>query len=130
MRFAVLFVLCASTAWAQQPTVPATAPLVYAQRCSQCHDHPDTSRAPGLAVLRAKTAEAIYAAMTTGPMQPQAKELPDASKKLLAEFLSGRTMGTAVSGDASAMPNRCAAKPLTVPLQGAVWNGWGVDVTN
>ena len=119
----------ASSAWAQF-TVPATAPLVYAQRCSQCHDHPETSRAPGLSVLRAKTPEAIYAAMTTGPMRPQAQELPDASKTLLAEFLSGRTMGTAVSGTAASMPNHCSATPMAPLPQGVTWSGWGVDVTN
>jgi polyvinyl alcohol dehydrogenase (cytochrome) len=125
-----ILLLCAASTSAQQPTVPATAPLVYAQRCAQCHDHPDTSRAPGLAILRARTAEAIYAALTSGPMQPQAKELPDTSKRLLAEFLSGRPIGAAVSGEASAMPNRCMPTPLTNPLRDAPWNGWGVDVTN
>lgn len=125
-----LMAVSSAKAQAQGFTVPATAPLVYAQACASCHDKPEASRAPSLDVLRAKTPEAIYAAMTTGPMQPQAKALPDATKTLLAEFLSGRTMGTAASGDASAMPNRCAPKPLGDPLKGNGWNGWGVDLAN
>lgn len=119
----------ASHAFAQLAN-PATMPMFYAQRCSSCHDHPDTSRAPGLDVLRAKTPEAIYAAMTTGPMQAQAQDIADDARKMLAAFLSGKSFGGTVSGEAASMPNRCGSRPLTNPLQGAVWNGWGVDVTN
>ena len=33
-------------------------------------------------------------------------------------------------GDASQMPNRCAAQALPDPARSPAWNGWGVDVHN
>src|SRR4029077_6762513 len=41
-----------------------------------------------------------------------------------------RPLGAAANGQASAMPNRCAAKPLGNPLNGHGWNGWGADEGN
>jgi polyvinyl alcohol dehydrogenase (cytochrome) len=110
--------------------VPATMPLFYAQHCASCHDNPEATRIPSRNNLRDKTPEAIYAAMTAGPMQAQAKALTDSQKKMLAEFLAGRTLGSTSTGNADSMPNRCGQTPLGNPLQGAIWNGWGANATN
>jgi polyvinyl alcohol dehydrogenase (cytochrome) len=63
-------------------------------------------------------------------MSSMAAGLNPAQLRAIAEYASGKTLGTAPAGDASAMPNRCEAKPLGNPLTGAAWNGWGVDLAN
>jgi polyvinyl alcohol dehydrogenase (cytochrome) len=77
------------------------------------------------------TPEKIYDALTSGTMQAQGQSLSDVQKRGVAEFMSGRPIGSAKLGDASTMPNRCASNPpLGDPARGAAWNGWGVDSSN
>ena len=98
--------------------------------CASCHASPTDGRTPTKEALRALTPEAVLAAMTTGAMVEQASELRDGQKRLLAEHVAGAPLGSARTGDASAMPNRCAAEPFEDPFSGPMWNGWGVDATN
>ena len=77
------------------------------------------------------TPEAVLSALTTGPMRVQAADLTDAQKRLIAEFLGGRRLGSRDAGDAKVMPNRCASNPpLLDPSAGPEWNGWGADLGN
>ena len=104
---------------------------LFEQRCGSCHTKPAAdSRAPDRDSLRQRTPEAILDALTNGSMKTNAEGLTDAQKKMLAEYITERPVGAALAGQASAMPNRCAAKPLGNPLTGPVWNGWGVDEGN
>jgi len=98
--------------------------------CASCHASPTDGRTPPKEALRALTPEAVLAALTTGAMVEQASELRDGQKRLLAEHVAGAPLGSARTGDASAMPNRCAAEPFEDPFSGPMWNGWGVDATN
>src|SRR5205807_10148170 len=59
-----------------------------------------------------------------------AEGLSEAAKKMLAEYITERPLGAAIAGQASAMPNRCVAKPLGNPLAGPAWNGWSADAGN
>jgi polyvinyl alcohol dehydrogenase (cytochrome) len=107
------------------------AQALFDERCASCHIKPAAgTRAPTLQQLRATTAEAIHAAITTGSMAPKASGLSEAERRAIAEYTSGRPFGSAAPGDASTMPNRCAVKPLGNPLAGPAWNGWGVDLSN
>jgi len=75
--------------------------------------------------------ERIFAALTTGSMQTQGQGLSDAQKKALAEFMSGRPIGSAKQGDAKDMPNTCTSNPaLADPARGSSWNGWGNGLAN
>ena len=75
--------------------------------------------------------EKIYDALVSGPMQTQGPALTDDQKRTVAEFMSGRPLGSAAQGDAQTMPNKCASNPaLSDPARGASWNGWGVDLSN
>ena len=75
--------------------------------------------------------EKIYDALVSGTMQAQGQTLSDVQKRGVAEFMSGRPLGSAKQGDAANMPNRCASNPtLSNPARGAAWNGWGVDLSN
>src|SRR6266850_2356837 len=58
--------------------------------CRTCHGNAQVERAPDPTVLKLMPPERIYAALTTGVMQEQAKALTDAEKRLIAEYLAGR----------------------------------------
>ena len=119
--------LAIPSAWAQG----ARGIALFEEHCAQCHNAPGAgSRAPNRDALRQRTPEAILDALTTGSMAPNAQALSLEQKRTLAEYLAGRTLGSAASGDASAMPNHCTSAPLGDPLKGPLWNGWGVDAGN
>jgi len=105
---------------------------VFQQNCTKCHGNPDAPiQAPSPATLRLMTPEKIYAALTSGPMSIQGQSLTDEQKRRVAESLSGRLLGSAASGDAKQMPNRCASNlPMENPSSSAAWNGWGADTGN
>ena len=42
----------------------------------------------------------------------------------LAEYMGGRPLGSGDVGDASKMPNRCAAAAMPDPSKSPSWNGW------
>ena len=108
-----------------------TGQALFEQRCSSCHVNPAPgTRAPTLEQLRASAPESILSAITAGSMAQMAAGLSPAQLRLVAEHASGKPLGTAPAGDAAAMPNRCAAKPLGDPLAGSTWNGWGADLAN
>ncbi len=100
-------------------------------RCAQCHGaNAAERRAPTREALSELTADRVLEALTTGVMQAQAQGMSDAAKRAMAEFLTGRPVGTTKSGAASTMSNRCEAKPVGNLLAGPSWNGWGNDVMN
>ena len=104
---------------------------LYEQRCAQCHGaNAAELRAPNRTMLAELTPERILDALTAGSMVANATGISDTQKRYLAEFLSGRPLGSAKAGPASAMPNRCEARPIGNPLAGPRWIGWGNDATN
>ena len=136
----------APAAGAQAPTQPPAAPgggqrgfapgtesgwATFQTRCSICHGNPTVERAPSPAAIREMSPEKIYDALATGAMQTQAQALTDQQKRTLAEFMSGRPLGSSRQGDARDMPNKCAANPpMSDPARSPAWNGWGVDLAN
>src|SRR5687768_8394768 len=117
--------------------VPATASAqaiqalgVFEARCGVCHTKPSDERTPTRESLRSRTPEAILDAITTGSTAVNADGLSDTQKRMLAEYITARPLGTAQAGQAWAMRNQCAAKPLGNPLTGPSWNGWGADPGN
>ena len=127
--FAV-FTLCGGStqAFAQA----AAGQTLFEQRCASCHVKPDpATRAPAFEQLRAMEPEAVHAAITKGSMATMALGLSPAELRQVAEYSAGRALSVATApGDAGAMPNRCAPKPLGDPVAGPAWNGWGVDISN
>jgi polyvinyl alcohol dehydrogenase (cytochrome) len=100
-------------------------------RCSICHGNPAVERAASPAALRDMPPERIYESLVSGTMQAQAQGLSDQQKRAVAEFMSGRPIGSARQGDAQAMPNKCASNPtMPDPARGPSWNGWGNDLSN
>lgn len=100
-------------------------------RCSACHGNPAVERAASPAAIREMAPEKIYDALVSGTMQVQGQSLTDVQKRGVAEFMSGRPLGSARQGDAQSMPNKCASNPtLSDPARGPAWNGWGADLSN
>src|SRR2546426_794616 len=104
---------------------------VFQTQCVACHGNPNVERAPSPAAIREMPPERIYTALTTGVMKDQGDKLPDQDKRGVAEFMSGRPLGSSKLGDAKNMPNPCRNNPaLTDPARGPAWNGWGADRSN
>jgi polyvinyl alcohol dehydrogenase (cytochrome) len=103
---------------------------LFQQHCIGCHGNPAYERAPTPAVLRSMPPERIYDALTSGVMKQVGDTLTDAQRRLIAESVAGRLLGSAQRGDASAMPNRCASNPTLRDLGGPGWNGWGNGLDN
>jgi polyvinyl alcohol dehydrogenase (cytochrome) len=134
--------LWAASLVAQQPATPPAGaqPLrisegngsrQFGEHCRTCHGNPQMERAPDPSALKRMSPESIYAAIATGAMKEQAKDLADADKRAIAEYLAGRRLGASENGDASAMANRCAAAVPVRDLSSLPsWNGWGVDIAN
>jgi polyvinyl alcohol dehydrogenase (cytochrome) len=105
--------------------------VLFQTHCAQCHGTPTPdSRAPNREELAQRTPEAVLEAIATGPMASMARDLTTEQKRTLAEYVVGRRLGSSASGDASEMPNRCAATTMADPTKGPRWNGWGVDAGN
>lgn len=99
--------------------------------CRTCHGNPQVDRAPDPAILKRMEPEKIYEAITTGAMKTQAQDISDAEKRAIAEYVSGRRLGSGENGDAKAMRNVCSSNPPVRDLASVpAWNGWGVDQSN
>jgi polyvinyl alcohol dehydrogenase (cytochrome) len=105
---------------------------LFEMKCAKCHGNADTTtRTVSREGLKKMSSEAIYAAVTSGSMAAQAKDLTDGQMRAIAQHLGGRPVGIAAEGDAKTMSNRCAANPpLPDPASGAAWNGWSNDFNN
>lgn len=107
----------------ETPNYEAKGDFDFLNTCGVCHGR--LERAPSVATLQNLSPEKIYATMTTGSMKTQAANLTNEQKVKIAEFLSGRTLGIAESGEARNMPNACASNPPVGNLASAAsWNGW------
>ena len=80
------------------------AESVYKESCAQCHDNPQ-GRTPSREALKDRSADTILTALTSGSMQLQGLTLSVGERRALAEYLSGKSLSAASSGD-----NLCAPK--------------------
>jgi polyvinyl alcohol dehydrogenase (cytochrome) len=99
---------------------------IYKETCAQCHDEPQ-GRTPSKAALKDRSPDTILMALTSGSMSLQGLTLSVPEKRALAEYLSGKSFGTAASN-----PNACTTKETRLAGYGnrSSWNGFGVDGTN
>ena len=142
--FGLVVLVVAITLYAQAPPQAPPAPAgqrgapgpengiaVFQTQCVACHGNPNVERAPSPAAIREMPPERIYEALTTGVMKDQGDKLSEADKKGVAEFMSGRPLGSARLGDAKNMPNPCRNNPtMADPARGPAWNGCGADASN
>src|SRR5689334_10388235 len=65
---------------------------IFGNYCENCHGNPKVDSAPAPAMLKQMTPERIYAALTTGSMAANAKDLSDQQKRDIAEWVGGRKL--------------------------------------
>jgi polyvinyl alcohol dehydrogenase (cytochrome) len=121
-----------ATAYAAGKPQPAAAvqaasggAAIYQRQCAACHDSPAT-RAPDRETLKLKTRDAILASLVSGTMSVVVRDLTDADKRAVAEYL-----GTPSAPASASSTGVCANRPsVTDPVTGPRWIGWGADLAN
>jgi len=104
---------------------------IFQNTCLSCHGNPNVKQAPLPAVLRSFSPERIYKALTDGPMKAVGANLSDVQRRLVAQAVAGRLLGTSPQGDYQYMADHCAANPaMAAPSAGPGWNGWGNNRNN
>jgi polyvinyl alcohol dehydrogenase (cytochrome) len=113
---------------ADAQTPPPDGADLYKRTCAQCHDN-GTNRAPNRESFKALSAERVLAAMETGSMITMANNRTAAERRAIAEFLTGKAIGTPLvtTPPASAM---CTAGGNFNPAAGPRWTGWGQNTSN
>jgi polyvinyl alcohol dehydrogenase (cytochrome) len=102
----------------------------FQQQCFRCHGNVATNTKTTAWAIRQMTPERIVAGLQT-PTHTEGQALSDIQRQRVAEFMSGRPLGSVNSGDAKAMPNQCTANPpMRDPASGPAWNGWSADLAN
>src|SRR5262249_39382761 len=101
--------------------------------CAICHEpvNGEEARGPERSVLKQMTAEHILDVLEKGSMKAQAAERSRIQRHVLAEYLSGKKLGSAPLDliPKSAFCKSDAVKFTNSP-KSASWNGWGATVTN
>ena len=132
MRWAILAsaavgLMLPCVATAQQPP---SGDAVYKQRCASCHDG-TLPRMPNRQGLAAMTPEHIESELASFSMRRQGALLSPAERRAVAEFLTGRPAGS-YRAPISVIPKSayCTTNTTGDQLNGASWNGWGIDLQN
>jgi len=104
-----------------------TGESMYKASCAQCHEA-GIGRAPQRDTLRAMTPERVLAAMETGPMVTMGMRWPADGRRAIAEFVTGKALG-------SSLPTTPSAHAMCAAGSGGFtnspsWNGWGNDTSN
>ena len=100
---------------------------IYKERCASCHDNP-AERVPSLSAIKAMSGEAIYAALTTGPMKSRAEGLAITDVFALLGYIAP-TGGT--NAAPLAVEKTCKTDVSFHPSADAPqWNGWSASPTN
>ncbi|HEX4592927.1 MAG TPA: PQQ-binding-like beta-propeller repeat protein, partial [Bryobacteraceae bacterium] len=122
--------LAISLLWGSAEAQSPQAARLFDQSCTSCHSETVGKGTPDATTLRQMTPEAVYEALSKGAAHAPARQLSDADRRSIGEYLGGRNFMDS-SADASTMPNVCAANPPITSLSAMpAWNGWGVDSTN
>jgi len=102
---------------------------LYQRNCAQCHDA-GINRAPQRDAFLSMTPERVLAAMETGAMVTMANNRTASERRAIAEFLTGKKFGTALS-TAPSTAAMCRAQNRTFdPANGARWVAWGSNSNN
>ena len=122
MRYVCLFALLLPSLSAQDGAA------LYKARCASCHDAP-AGRTPGLAAIKAMTAESIYASLSFGAMKTQAEGLSTAEIFALLGYIA--PTGGAKPESPGAVTNTCkGGAAFSITDNSPQWNGWSPSVTN
>jgi len=123
MKIVCALALSALTLSAQTETPDS----MYKISCAQCHEA-GINRAPQRDGFRQMTPERVLAAMETGPMITMGQRWPAEGRRAIAEFLTGKKLGTSLTTDPSASA-MCAPGGADFGA-GPAWTGWGSNASN
>ncbi|HEY2904536.1 MAG TPA: PQQ-binding-like beta-propeller repeat protein [Vicinamibacterales bacterium] len=99
---------------------------IYKDHCARCHDAPQ-ARTPGLDALKARSADTILLALTSGSMTMQAQMLSGDEKRAVAEFLGGKPVAEPAASPSGGCSTSAAGFDIATRPQ---WSGWGNDLSN
>ena len=129
---AVVVLLAVAPALAQAQASSGAGEAVYKQNCAACHEG-NLPRMPTRAALRELTPEHVETALSSFSMRRQGASLTSAERRAVAEYVTGRPSGS-YRAPLEVIPKSayCSAEATSgrAPLDGASWNGWGVDSRN
>jgi polyvinyl alcohol dehydrogenase (cytochrome) len=135
MAFVAAMTACVC-AWAQNGPA-ASGPgtefgiATWQTRCVSCHGNPAAPDAPSPDDVRAMSPERIYESLQSDAVHQQVQGLSDIDKQRVAEFMGGRSLGSAGAGGMRVMTNQCTANPPFAGIsQAPSWNGWGRDLSS
>jgi polyvinyl alcohol dehydrogenase (cytochrome) len=103
---------------------------LYRTYCAICHEAGGNSQAPNRDVLSRMSPEQILQALEKGAMKAQAAERSRAQRRVLAEYLSGKQLGSEPATIPQSAFCGSTAEPFRESLTGPSWNGWGAGLTN
>jgi polyvinyl alcohol dehydrogenase (cytochrome) len=112
------------TAFAQQGGA-----ALYSKNCAQCHEQSAAeTRVPSRSTMAAMPAVDILRALESGPMASVAKDISQADRTAIAEFISSKHSAQ----DSGTLPKDavCQNTPEMPEPAGMQWNGWGNSITN
>jgi polyvinyl alcohol dehydrogenase (cytochrome) len=122
--------LCAPAALFAAPAFAQDGSALFNTYCAICHDGAPNSQAPSREVLGRMTPEQILQTLENGAMKTQAAERSRAQRRALAEYLSGRALGSARTEMPATAFCTNAKAGSAASLAGPGWNGWGAGLTN
>src|SRR5260370_6920941 len=97
---AIALLSASPSALAQEPDGAA----LYKRQCALCHENPGQTRAPGPTAMRLMSPENIVRALESGRMKDQGRLLTPSQKRLIADFLTGKTFGQTRHASQGACP--------------------------
>lgn len=120
LPFVVLLTLCS-------PAFSQTGEALFKTSCASCHEG-GMDRAPARAALREFSAERVLQAIDTGAMVSMASRYSAPERRMIAEFVTGKTLSDKLV-DVPPATAMCKAGP-TPDFSKVAWNGWGQNTSN
>ena len=121
-----------STTYAQSAAHvdPHYGAIIYKNSCASCHDQLAT-HAPPLSALRQGSPEATLQVLKVGSMKAMASSLSEQDKRLVTEYVTGKTFGQNFAAPAE-VSNFCAnrATDFGDPSRHPNWIGWSPGLSN
>ena len=99
MKYAILAPFALLTLWAAEPD----GSMIYAQRCSVCHDSKTMERTPPREELKKRTPETVIDALTKGVMREQGKGMSDGDMRAVAKFVTGKELAATQVSESKGM---------------------------
>jgi polyvinyl alcohol dehydrogenase (cytochrome) len=100
--------------------------VVFSTVCASCHEN-GLGHAPATATLRRMTSASIYKVLTVGAMRVQTEGMPDADKRAVTEYLTGKK----IVDEPKLLPPTCEREAARFDFnETPAFPAWGLTYTN